>query len=95
MNYLISEEVPSGWESIIDSFVTMAEWEVEFNKGTPIDCVEFRVHKGLLSITYQDGDKTTDAYARFAREHSTKICYSCGAPSSRVVFQYPKCDECD
>lgn len=95
MNCLISEEVPRGWESIIDSFLTMAEWEVEFNKGEPIENVSFNVHKGLLAINYQGGNRITDAYARFAREHSTKVCYDCGSPSTRVVFQYPKCDECD
>lgn len=95
MNYLISDEIPSGWESIIDSFVTMAEWEVEFNKGRPIKDLTARVHKGLLQINYGGGSEITDAHARFAREHSSKVCYSCGSLSTRVVFQYPKCDECD
>jgi hypothetical protein len=95
MNYLITDEVPEHWNDIIDAFATMSEWEVEFNKGTPIDCVEFRVSRGLLAITYEDGDTITDAHARFAREMSAKICYSCGAPATREVFQYRKCEECD
>lgn len=95
MNYLIEDEVPEYWESIFDSFITMVQWEEEFNNGPSVDCVEARVHKGLLHIIYEGGDRTTDALARFAREHSSKVCFACGAPASRVVFQYPKCDECD
>ena len=95
MNYLITDEVPEYWESLLDSFITMVQWEEEFNNGPPVDCVEARVHRGLLHLIYEGGDHITDALARFAREHSSKVCFSCGAPASRFVFQYPKCENCD
>lgn len=95
MNYLITDEVPEYWEPLLDSFITMVQWEEEFNQGPKVDCLDASVHKGLLRLIYEGGDATTDALARFAREHSGKICFSCGAPATRVVFQYPKCDECD
>jgi hypothetical protein len=95
MNCSISDEVPTGWDDIIDCFLTMAEWESEFNQGSPVENVTFQVHKGLLKIDYSGGNHITDAYARFAREMSAKICYTCGVPATRVVFQYPKCDECE
>lgn len=95
MNYYIADEVPEHWEHLFDAFITMSEWEIEFNKGEKIDCVEAQVHKGLLAIYYSGGNAINDAYARILREVSSKICYSCGAPATRIVFQYPKCENCD
>lgn len=95
MQYLISDVVPSSWDSILESFMTMAEYDVEFHKGIPIDNLAFDVKRGLLQITYSGGSKITDAFAMFAREMSGKICAECGAPSSRAVFESPRCDNCD
>jgi hypothetical protein len=95
MNYYIEHEVPEHWNGIIESFVAMAQWEAEFNKGVPIDCVEFRVKRGILKITYEGGNHITDAYARFASNMSGTVCYSCGVPSTRTVFNYRKCEDCD
>lgn len=95
MNYYVSDEVPSAWDHIIDSFVTTTEYAVEFNNAVPIDNVEFRVKRGLLSVTYTGGDKTTDAFAIFAREISSGVCAECALPSTRLVFGSPRCDNCD
>jgi hypothetical protein len=95
MNYYISDEVPEHWNGIIDSFITMAAWENEFNGSEAVDEVEFRVHKGLLQVAYFGGNYAVDAHSRFAREMSAKICFTCGVPATRVVFQYPKCENCD
>jgi hypothetical protein len=94
MNYYVSDEVPTSWDHIISAFVTMVEYDVEFNKGVPIDNTEFRVKRGLLGITYNGGDKITDAFAMFAREMSAGICTECALPSTRVIFGSPKCDNC-
>lgn len=94
MNYYVSDEVPTSWDHIISAFVTMVEYDVEFNKGVPIDNTEFRVKRGLLGITYNGGDRITDAFAMFAREMSAGICTECALPSTRVIFGSPKCDNC-
>ena len=94
MNYYVSDEVPAAWDHIISAFITMAEYDVEFNKGIPIDDVEFRVKRGLLAITYSGGSKVTDAFAMFAKEMSGSICSECSLPSTRLVFGSPKCDNC-
>lgn len=94
MNYSISDEVPSSWDSIISSFITVVEHDVEFNSGTPIDNLNFDVKRGLLFITYSGGSKITDAFSIFAREMSSTICFDCNAQATRSVFTYPKCDEC-
>lgn len=94
MNYYVSDEVPSSWDHIISAFVTMVEYDVEFNKGVPIDNTEFRVKRGLLAITYNGGDRITDAFAMFAREMSAGICTDCALPSTRAIFGSPKCDNC-
>lgn len=94
MNYYVSDEVPTSWDHIISAFVTMVEYDVEFNKGVPIDNTEFRVKRGLLGITYNGGDRITDAFAMFAREMSAGICTECALPSTRIIFGSPKCDNC-
>lgn len=94
MNYYVSEEVPAAWDHIISAFITMSEYDVEFNNGTPIDNVDCRVRHGLLAITYSGGDRITDAFARFAKEMSAGICTDCAAPSTRTIFESPKCDDC-
>lgn len=94
MNYCVSEEVPAAWDHIISAFITMAEYNVEFNKGVPAEDVRVDIKRGLLSITYSGGDKTTDAFALFAKEMSASICSECSLPSTRKVFGSPKCDDC-
>jgi len=37
MIYSISEEVPLSWNHIISTFITMVEYDIEFNRGIPID----------------------------------------------------------
>lgn len=95
MQVYVSKEVPTSWEPIISAFVTMSEYDVEFNRGIPVQGeVQFDVHHGLLQITYAGGSKITDAFAMFAREMSAAICCDCGQPASRKVFESPKCDNC-
>jgi hypothetical protein len=95
MNYYISEEVPEVWDNIVSAFITMVEYDVEFNKGVPIEKLEFRVKRGLLAVTYNGGSKITDAFAMFAKEMSSGICGECGLPATRAVYQNPRCDQCD
>lgn len=95
MQYSISEDVPESWFNIIDTFCTVVEYDVEFNKGVPIDNVRFDLHRGLLRVIYEGGNKLTDAFALFAREMSGGICNNCGLPSTRIVFGSPKCESCD
>lgn len=94
MNYSISDEVPSSWDSIISSFITVVEHDVQFNNGVAIDELSFGVKRGLLYITYLGGSTITDAFSRFAREMSSTICFDCNAQATRSVFTYPKCDDC-
>lgn len=95
MNYYVSDEVPAAWDHIISAFITMAEYDVEFNNGIPIEELEFRVKRGHLAVTYKGGSKITDAFAMFAKEMSAGICTECALPSTRLVFGSPKCDNCD
>jgi hypothetical protein len=90
----ISEEVPAAWDHIINTFITMVEFDVEFNNGTPIVDMQCSLRYGLLAITYSGGDRITDAFAMFAKEMSVAICSECSLPSTRVVFESPKCDDC-
>jgi hypothetical protein len=94
MNYSISDEVPASWDSIISSFITVVEHDIQFNNGTAIDELNFDVKRGLLYITYLGGSKITDAFSMFAREMSSTICFDCNAQATRNVFTYPKCDDC-
>lgn len=94
MIYSVSEDVPTAWDHIISAFVTMAEYDVEFNSGISIDNMECSVRHGLLAITYSGGSKITDAFAMFAKEMSGGICSECALPSTRFIFESPKCDNC-
>jgi hypothetical protein len=94
MIYSISEEVPLSWNHIISTFITMVEYDIEFNRGIPIDDLKFDLKRGLLSVNYSGGSKITDAFAMFAREMSGSICSECGLPSTRAIFGSPKCDDC-
>ena len=94
MNYYVSEEVPQAWDHVISAFVTMVQYDIEFNDGEPIDDLEIRVKRGLLAITYSGGSRVTDAFAMFAREMSANICSDCGVPATRKIFESPKCDDC-
>lgn len=90
----VSDELPKAWDHIISAFCTMVEYDVEFNKGIPIADVECRLKRNYLSITYSGGSKVTDAFAMFAREMSAATCSDCGLPSTRKIFDSPKCDNC-
>ena len=94
MNYSVSDEVPAAWDHIISAFITRVQYDVEFNGGVPIDDLNCSVRHGLLAITYSGGDKVTDAFAMFANEMSAAICSECSLPSTRRVFESPKCDDC-
>ena len=94
MNYLVHNEIPQAWDHIVSAFVTTVTHDVEFNRGVPIDEVEFSVRHGLLYITYLGGDRITDAFAAFAKQMSYQTCSGCGIPATRIVFESPKCDDC-
>ena len=94
MNYSVAEEVPPAWDHIIHTFITMVEHNVEFNSGVPIENMQCSVRHGLLSITYGGGDRIADAYSMFAKEMSAAICSECALPSTRLIFESPKCDDC-
>lgn len=94
MNYSVSEEVPSAWDHIISAFITAVTYDVEFNGGLPIDDLSIGVRHGLLFITYSGGSRITDAFAMFAKEMSSGICSECALPSTRRIFESPKCDDC-
>lgn len=94
MQYSVSEEVPAAWDHIISAFITMVEHDIEFNSGVPIENMKCSVRHGLLSISYSGGDRITDAFAMFAKEMSGAICSECSLPSTRLVFESPKCDDC-
>lgn len=94
MIYSVSEEVPQAWDHIIAAFIAVAEYDVEFNKGIPIEDLQFTVKRGHLAVTYKGGSKITDAFAMFAKEMSAGICSECSLPSTRLVFGSPKCDDC-
>lgn len=72
----------------------MVEYDVEFNRGIPIDDVQFSLKRNCLAVTYSGGSKVTDAFAMFAREMSAATCNDCGLPSTRKIFESPKCDNC-
>ena len=95
MIYSVSDDVPEYWIPIVDTFITVVEHDVEFNKGVPIDSVNCFIRHGQLMITYSGGSKITDAFAAFAAEMSSQICYECGQPATRFKFELPKCDSCD
>lgn len=95
VNYYISDEVPEAWNHIIDTFMTMVQWNCEFNNGPEIENVAFTMKRGLLHITYAGGDSSTDLMAHFSREMSSNVCAECGVPATRHVFGSPRCDECD
>ena len=94
MIYSVSDDVPSAWDHIISAFITMAEYDVEFNNGIPVDNLAFEIKRGVLSVTYTGGSKVTDAFAIFAKEMSAGICSECSLPSTRKIFGSPKCDNC-
>jgi hypothetical protein len=94
VNYYVSEEVPSAWDHILSAFITVAKYDIEFNKGVPIEDLRFEVKHGLLLITYKGGSKITDAFAAFAKEISSATCSECALPSTRKIFESPKCDNC-
>lgn len=94
MNYYISDEVPTSWDHIVSAFITMVEYDIEFNNGIPIENLEFRVKRGTLAITYGGGSRITDAFAMFAKEMSAGICTECALPSTLSLFGSPKCDNC-
>ena len=94
MIFSVSEDVPAAWDHIISAFATAVEYDVEFNNGVPIDNVQCSVRHGLLAITYSGGDRITDAFAMFAKEMSAATCSDCSLPSTRRVFESPKCDDC-
>jgi len=94
MIYSISEEVPSSWNSIIETFLTMSEYSIEFHQSPDVYDVNVFVRNGLLFIDYKGGDYRIDCYALFAKEMSSKICIECGDPATRRIFKSPKCDNC-
>jgi len=94
MNYSVSEEVPLAWNHIISAFITMARYDIEFNNGVEIDDVQCSVRHGTLAIIYKGGSRITDAFAMFAKEMSANICSECSMPSTRRIFESPKCDDC-
>lgn len=94
MNYYVSDEVPNGWNHIISSFIQSAEHGQKFGHTPEIDEVEFLRKNGNLFINYQGGDEVVDAFALFARILASKTCTDCGLPSTRQVFDSPKCDNC-
>jgi hypothetical protein len=94
MTYFVSDEVPEAWNHIISTFLTLVTHDVEFNKGIPVDNLQFKVKRGALAVTYTGGNKITDAFAFFAKEMSSRICMDCGLPSTKSVFESPKCDNC-
>lgn len=94
MNYSVEDEVPEGWNHIIDAFLTVVDHDARLNNGVPIYDITFRVRHNTLSVAYSGGDRITDHYALFAQVMSTKTCTGCGLPSTRKVFESPKCDDC-
>ena len=94
MNYSVSEEVPLAWDHIIKAFMTMVIHDVEFNDGVAIDDVQCSVRHGTLAIMYRGGSRITDAFAMFAKEMSANTCSECCLPSTRRIFESPKCDDC-
>jgi hypothetical protein len=94
LNHSVSDEVPEGWNHIIDSFLTVVDHDVRLNNGAPIHDVTFRVRHNTLSVVYSGGDRNTDHYALFAQVMSTNTCTGCGLPATRRVFESPKCDDC-
>lgn len=95
MIYSVSEEVPTAWNDIIETFLTMAEYSIEFHKSPEVYEVEFLVRRGLLYVNFKGGDHRIDSYALFAKEMSAKICAECGLSATRRVFLSPRCEECN
>lgn len=94
MQYSISEDVPTSWDPIIESFLTMSEHSIEFQNSPEIYDINISVRHGLLYINYKGGDIRIDSFAHFAKELSAKFCTECGAVSTRTIFESPKCDDC-
>ena len=94
MIYSVEDDVPAAWDNIITSFITCTEYVIEHNRVPEVYNIKISVKRGLLDINFCGGDKLVDGFAIFAREMSSTICSSCGAPSTRIVFGFPKCDEC-
>lgn len=94
MIYSIEDDVTESWNSIITSFITCVEYATEFNNAPEVFNLKFSVKRGLLSIDFCGGNKLVDGFAILAREISSTICSSCGIQATRLVFGFPKCDEC-
>lgn len=89
-----SEGFPTSWEYITESFLDLIDKEVSM---PPVYDINFLVRNGQLFISYRGGNKSTDAYALFARELSKKICGNCGATrdaGASVVNSFLCCQEC-
>lgn len=94
MIYSVSEEVPDNWNPIIETFLTMCEYSIEFHQSPDVYDVNIFTRNGLLFIDYKGGDHRIDSYAFFAKEMSSKICSECGDFATHRVFKSPKCDNC-
>ena len=94
MIYSVSEEVPTSWDHIIETFLTMSEYSIEFHQTPDVYDVNILTRNGLLYIDYKGGDHRIDSYAFFAKEMSSKVCTDCGSVATRKIFKSPKCDNC-
>jgi hypothetical protein len=95
MQFSIHEDVPEAWTHIIDAFCTVAQYHEDFNGGVPVDDLNAFIKNQKLHLTYSGGDKIIDAFAFFAQEMAANICDTCALPSTRKVFGWPKCDDCE
>lgn len=90
----IEDEVPDEWDFIIKNFLDCTEYFTRVNKVPTLSNIRCYVRHGLLHIDYIGGDESIDAFAYSAQRMSEKICGSCGAEASRLIFEAPRCNDC-
>lgn len=98
MNYSIDDSVPEYWDFIIDTFIERIKFDMNMNGMQDVYDISFSIRNGMLDVSYKGGNKSTDAYALFARSVSEKVCGSCGATrdkdASVLLKSLLKCENC-
>lgn len=98
MNYSIDDSVPEEWDFILETFIDRINYDINVNGMPEVYDIRFSIRHGMLDVSYKGGNKSTDAYALFARSVSERICGSCGATrdkdASVLLKSLLKCENC-
>ena len=98
MNYSMDDFFPEEWEFIVECFMDRIHYDMDYNNMPEVYDIRFSERNGVLDISYKGGNKSTDAYALFARSVSERVCGSCGATrdkdASVLLISLMKCENC-